>query len=53
VEGDGEVLELIKQRLNALDAPFDLEWRHTSGKPWNWQLVRVSNPDFSIPREVE
>jgi hypothetical protein len=49
IEGEGEVLELIKQRVNSLHSPFQLEWRQRTAKPWDWQLVRVTNPDFEIP----
>jgi hypothetical protein len=53
VEGEGEVLDLIKQRLNSVSSPFELEWRRTSSKPWDWQLVRVSNPEFEIPNDLD
>jgi hypothetical protein len=35
--------------VNALQTPFDLEWRHASGKPWDYQLVRVTNSGLTIP----
>ena len=38
--------------FNAVPEPFVLKWRRESGKPWDWKLVRVSNPSFEIPREV-
>src|SRR3954469_22397142 len=41
-----EVSSLIKERINALEEPFELEWRQRSGKPWDWKLVQVSNPSL-------
>jgi len=49
---DDDVMEVLDQRLNSLASPFELEWHHLSGKPWDWRLVRVSNPDFEIPAGV-
>ena len=37
-----EVSELIKQRINSLDAPFQLTWQR-GGKPWAWKMVRADN----------
>jgi hypothetical protein len=44
-----EVAALIKERVNSLDTSFELEWHCMSGKPWDWKLVRVSNPSLEIP----
>ena len=52
VEGEGEMAELLKERVNPLPAPFELEWRRISAKPWDWKLVRVKNPSLEIPREL-
>ena len=52
VEGKGEMTELIQERVNPLTTPFELEWRRMSGKPWDWKLVRVTNPSLEIPREM-
>ena len=49
---DDGVMELLDQRVNNLPRPFELEWRHVSGKPWDWKLVRVSNAAFEIPAEI-
>jgi len=49
---DDGVLQLLDERVNSLPAPFELEWRHLSRKPWDWKLVRVSNPAFQIPADV-
>ena len=49
---DDGVMEMLDQRVNTLPAPFELEWHHVSGKPWDWKLVRVSNSAFEIPADV-
>lgn len=50
VDGDdSELIAAIKQRVNALTTPFELQWRHVSRKPWDWKLIRVSNPELEIP----
>ncbi len=48
----GEVTDLIKERVNSLATPFQLEWHRISGKPWDWKLARVSNPDLAIPADL-
>lgn len=49
---DGGVMEVLDESVNKLPTPFELEWRQVSGKPWDWKLVRVSNPAFQIPAEI-
>ena len=49
---DGDVMEVLDQRVNSLQSPFELEWHHLSGKPWDWKLARVSNPAFQIPADA-
>ena len=49
---DDDVMELLAERVNSLPAPFELEWHRISGKPWDWKLVRVSNPAFEIPADI-
>lgn len=44
-----ELMSEVKTRVNSLTTPFDLEWRHGSGKPWDYQLVRVTNSGLTIP----
>jgi hypothetical protein len=44
-----DAMEVLYQRVNSLPSPFELEWHHLSGKPWDWKLARVSNPSFEIP----
>jgi hypothetical protein len=50
---DDEITAYVKQRINSLTAPFELEWRRASGKPWDWKLVAVRNPDLALPTEFE
>jgi hypothetical protein len=50
---DNEFAGLVKERVNSLTTPFTLEWRRVSGKPWDWKLVRVSNPALEIPAGFE
>lgn len=47
--GPGEFTILIEERVNSLTAPFELEWRRRSSKPWDWKLVCVRNPSLEIP----
>lgn len=48
VEADrNEVSEMIKERINSLDAPFQLHWRRI-GQAWEWKLVRVDNVALEI-----
>jgi hypothetical protein len=49
--GQSEVTELLKEQVNSLTTPFKLDWRHLSGKPWDWKLVGVSNSALEIPAE--
>ena len=48
ITGAGEFAAVIEERVNALPAPFELEWRRRSGKPWDWKLVRVENSALEI-----
>ena len=48
---DNEVMAVLKERVNHLQSPFELEWQHMSGKPWDWKLVAVRNPALTIPAE--
>jgi hypothetical protein len=47
-----EVMESLKEHVNSLPTPFELEWRRFSGKPWDWKLIRVSNSALEIPADV-
>jgi len=54
IEGEaGEAIALVQDRINSLTAPFELEWRRISRKPWDWKLVRVSNPELQLPSGYE
>jgi hypothetical protein len=54
IDGDNsEAMTLVKERVNLLGTPFELEWRRVSGKPWDWKLVGVSNPGLEIPAGFE
>ena len=46
---DPELLALVKEKVNSLTTPFELQWRRVSRKPWDWKLVRVANPELEIP----
>ena len=49
---DDGVMQVLDERVNTLSTPFELEWHHVSRKPWDWKLVRVSNPTFRIPADL-
>jgi hypothetical protein len=49
---DDGVMDVLDEHVNKLPSPFKLEWRRFSGKPWDWKLVRVSNPAFQIPADI-
>ena len=38
----------IVSRVNRLTDPFVLHWRQESWRPWDWKLVRASNPSLEI-----
>jgi hypothetical protein len=47
--GSSEFARAIEERVNSLVAPFELEWRQRSKKPWDWTLAGVRNPALEIP----
>jgi hypothetical protein len=49
---EGEIATLIKERVNLLTTPFELEWHRFSAKPWDWKLVHVSNSSLDIPADA-
>ena len=54
IDGDeGEGMALLKERVNSLVTPFELEWRRLSARPWDWKLVRVSNSALEIPADID
>jgi hypothetical protein len=48
INGTGEYAELIKARVNSLEAPCELQWRRGATWPWDWKLVSVRNPALEI-----
>lgn len=49
LEGQGcEYAPEIMNRVNGLREPFVLHWRQESWRPWDWKLVRVSNPALEL-----
>lgn len=46
---DNEVVALMKEHVNRVKTPFELEWQRQSGKPWDWKLVAVRNPELELP----
>ncbi len=54
IDGDGgELLVFIKERVNSVATPFELEWRHASRKPWDWKLASVRNRDLEVPAGLD
>src|ERR1700730_9385011 len=54
IDGDGgELLVFIKERINSLATPFELECLHFSRNPWDWKLASVRNRDLEIPAGLE
>ncbi|MGI8956803.1 MAG: hypothetical protein ACR2II_07805 [Chthoniobacterales bacterium] len=50
IAGSGsEFAPEIVDRVNGVTEPFVLHWRRESWRPWDWKLVRVSNPGLDIP----
>ena len=50
---ESEIMESLKERVNSLATPFELEWHHVSAKPWDWKLVHVSNSTLEIPADFD
>jgi hypothetical protein len=51
--GNGtEVAPEILSRVNSLTTPFALHWRRESWRPWDWKLLRVSNPSLEISGDL-
>ena len=44
----GEFAPEIIERVNSLTKSFQLDWRQESWRPWDWKLVRVSNPALEL-----
>jgi hypothetical protein len=45
----GDFADYVTTRVNALEAPFELEWQHGATWPWDWKLISVRNPALEIP----
>jgi hypothetical protein len=48
-----ELMATVKEQINSLSTPFQLEWRRVSNKPWDWKLVRVGNSSLQLPAGFE
>lgn len=46
---NSDLAGMVKERLDQVHTPFRLDWRRQSGKPWDWQLVRVANDQLNLP----
>jgi hypothetical protein len=44
----GPLAQLAIDRAATLRAPFVFTWRLRSGKPWDWVLVRVDQPELEL-----
>src|SRR5947209_20033964 len=51
VLGGGEFAQRTIDHVNSLTAPFELRWRRASGKPWDWKLIEIANPEFQLPEQ--
>ena len=52
VKGIGGALGMYaRDEVNALKEPFTMTWRKRSWKPWDWELIRIEQPELRIPRE--
>lgn len=50
IAGEGsEFTREIVDRVNGVTEPFVLHWQRQSWRPWDWKLIRVSNPGLEIP----
>lgn len=48
--GRGEAAGGITAEVNSLSTPFKFSWRRQSWKPWDWQLVQVTNESLTLPQ---
>lgn len=49
IKATGQFGDFIESRVNALEAPFELEWRRGATWPWDWKLVSVRNSALEVP----
>ena len=45
----GPLAMAARDAVNALREPFVTEWRRRSGKPWDWELKSVTQPELELP----
>ena len=45
----GPLAMAARDAVNSLHAPFVMEWRRRSGKPWDWELKSVQHPELELP----
>ncbi len=49
ISGSGHALtQQAQKRFNRLQSPFVFTWRKSGPKPWDWQLVSISNPGLNL-----
>ncbi|HUF62692.1 MAG TPA: hypothetical protein VMN36_11505 [Verrucomicrobiales bacterium] len=49
ITGSGHALtQQAQKRFNRLQSPFVFSWRKSGPKPWDWQLVSISNPGVNL-----
>lgn len=46
----GPLAQMVAERVNMLREPFVFTWRQASGKPWDWQLTGVDQPELNTER---
>jgi len=44
----GPLAMAARDTVNGLRAPFVMEWRQRSAKPWDWELHSVENPQLDL-----
>jgi hypothetical protein len=50
LKGLGSPLAMFARDIvNELHQPFVMEWHQRSGKPWDWELKSVAQPELELP----
>lgn len=49
VGSGGMLARMVMDHVDGLKQPFTFTWRRQSWKPWDWQLVRIDQPEIEIP----
>lgn len=44
----GPLAQFAIERVSTLREPFTFTWRLRSGKPWDWVLTRVEQPELVL-----